>query len=318
MSAPPATAAEASSPPQSLDDVMLAMDVVDTIRHNELIVERELSEGQREEALRKRLREIYSGQGLEVSDRVIDEGIKALRESRFVYTPSPPSLNRTLAEFWVDRARIGKWFGIVAGGVLLLWGAYQFGVVAPRERAEQSARVELSETLPKSLQAAYDGVMSEARVDAAVSEASTLLNDGKAALGHGDTVNARKAVAALEALRGKLVQTYELRIVSREGQDTGVWRVPDVNTQARNYYIVVEAIDADGRTLTVPVTNEENGKIQEVSIWGVRVPEDVFDAVRADKSDDGIVQNRRMGRKLRGELEIRYEMRVLGGAITSW
>jgi hypothetical protein len=30
------------------------------------------------------------------------------------------------------------------------------------------------------------------------------------------------------------------------------------------------------------------------------------------------VQNRRMGQKLRGELEPRYDMRVLGGAITSW
>jgi hypothetical protein len=85
-----------------------------------------------------------------------------------------------------------------------------------------------------------------------------------------------------------------------------------------NYYIIVEAIDPDGRTLTLPITNEENGKVENASIWGVRVPEDVFDGVRADKTDDGIVQNRRMGRKLRGELEPRYEMRVLGGAITSW
>jgi hypothetical protein len=318
MSAPPATAAASAPPAQSLDDVMLAMDVVDTIRHTELIVERELSEGQRDEALRNRLREIYRGQGIEVTDRVIDEGIKALKESRFVYTPSPPSLNRTLAEFWIDRGRIGKWLGIVVGGLLLLWGVYQFGVVAPRQQAAESARVELSETLPRSLQAAHDGVMAEAKVPEAQSQANMLLNDGKSALARGDVERARQAVSDLEALRQKLVQTYELRIVSREGEDTGVWREPEINTLARNYYLIVEAIGANGRALTLPITSEENQKTENVSIWGARVPQDVFERVRADKSDDGIVQASRLGQKLRGELEPRYDMRVLGGTITDW
>ncbi len=55
----------------SLDDVMLAMDVVDTLRHNERLVERELSTEDREQALLKRLREIYTAQGIEVSYAVL-------------------------------------------------------------------------------------------------------------------------------------------------------------------------------------------------------------------------------------------------------
>ena len=58
-----------------------------------------------------RLREIYKSQGIEVPDRIIDEGIKALKESRFVYTPPPPSLGRTLAIIWIRRHRI---LGIIA------------------------------------------------------------------------------------------------------------------------------------------------------------------------------------------------------------
>jgi hypothetical protein len=89
-------AAVPAAKPQTLDELMLAMDVVDTIRHRELLVERELGQGERDEALRTRLREIYTSQGLTVTDRIIDQGIKALRESRFVYPPAP---RRTLAPY---------------------------------------------------------------------------------------------------------------------------------------------------------------------------------------------------------------------------
>jgi hypothetical protein len=85
-----------------------------------------------------------------------------------------------------------------------------------------------------------------------------------------------------------------------------------------NFYLVVEAIGANGEVLTMPVINEEDGKIRNVTTWGVRVPEDVFEEVRADKNDDGIIQDRVLAEKRRGELDPRYTMSVLGGTVTSW
>ena len=46
--------------------------------------------------------------------------------------------------------------------------------------------------------------------------------------------------------------------------------------------------------------------------------EAIFEAVKADKLDNGILENSILGQKQRGELEPRYRMTVLGGAITSW
>ncbi len=66
------------------------------------------------------------------------------------------------------------------------------------------------------------------------------------------------------------------------------------------------------------MTNEETGRVETVSKWGVRVGREVFDAVRRDKNDDGIIQRNRMGEKRRGYLDIDYQMPVLGGAITQW
>ena len=77
--------AEANGPASSphgrppLDDVMLAMDVVDTIRHQELIVERELNSEERRKQLVARLKSLYAAQGLDVPEHVLAEGVAARR-----------------------------------------------------------------------------------------------------------------------------------------------------------------------------------------------------------------------------------------------
>ncbi len=103
---------DATPGPAKLDDLMMAMDVVDTLRHRERVVERELNEEVREEQLIARLRALYKGQGLDVPDSVIAQGVKALKESRFVYTPPKPGFERWLARVWVKRVTIGKWLGV--------------------------------------------------------------------------------------------------------------------------------------------------------------------------------------------------------------
>ncbi len=79
-----------------LDEVMLAMDVVDTLRHRQDLVTRELDGTAREGQLIERLREVYRQQGIEVPDHILKEGVSALAESRFVYDPPPPGFNTSL------------------------------------------------------------------------------------------------------------------------------------------------------------------------------------------------------------------------------
>src|SRR5262245_9684965 len=131
----PASTAAAPVAPATLDDLMLAMDVVDTLRHHERLVERELNEEVREQQLIERLRALYKSQGMEVPDSVIAQGVKALKESRFVYTPAPPSFARRLATIWVKRTTYGKWAAAIAGVLVAVWTLYHFTVVRPREQA---------------------------------------------------------------------------------------------------------------------------------------------------------------------------------------
>jgi hypothetical protein len=293
-----------------LDEVMLAMDVVDTLRHRELMLEREVTAEDRDQRLLVRLREIYTAQGITVTDDVLEQGVKALREERFVYTAPPPSFGRSLALLYVSRGRWGKWVGGAVALVAVAALAFELLIVWPQTRA--------AETLPRDLQSAYQLIVSETKDPKALEQAQQTLTEGQVALSHRDFGGAGAAIGQLRGLEARLEQQYELRIVSRPGERSGVWRQSAENPAARNYYLIVEAIAPNGAPLTVPIRNEETGNTGPVRRWGLRVDEATYESVAADKRDDGIIEKNVVGEKHRGELDPQYSVATTGAAITKW
>jgi len=310
--------AVAPGKPQTLDDVMIAMDVVDTLRHREDLVRRELSEEDREAELIARLRKIYKDQGIDVPDSVLADGVKALNESRFVYTPPPRGWKRTLLTLWARRESFGKRAAALVALVAASLTGYHVLVTRPAQLADDRARVEITQTLPRALRQTHADVLAVAGDEAAKQKANALLADGERLIRGGDRAGAKKIDGELAALRDELTREYTLTIVSRPGESTGVWRRPPGNSTARNYYIIVEAIGPDGRKLNLPIRSEESGATETVTKFGVRVPQKVFETVAQDKRDDGIVQHNRLGIKRRGVLAIEYQMPFEGGFITKW
>jgi hypothetical protein len=145
-----------------------------------------------------------------------------------------------------------------------------------------------------------------------------LRDSGLAAAEAGQRIAAHKAVEDLETLLEELRLAYEIRIVSRPGELSGLWRIPRVNPDSRNYYLVVEAVDTAGTVLARPILNEENGNRETVTIWALRVSKADFDKVQADKLDDGIIQEPVVGVKRRGEQDVRWRVDTQGGALTKW
>ncbi len=299
---------EAPGDKSQLDDVMLAMDVVDTLRHRQLIVERELDAEHRERTLIERLRAIYVAQGMEVPDHVLAEGVAALREDRFSYEPPQPGLPVTLARLYVSR---GRWGWPVLGALalaVLLWVAHAVFISGPEQRRMAA--------LPDTLASERAAIVDVSKAEEVAARAEQLHADGLAALREGDADRAEEQVAQLQALRRQLDLVYDVQIVSRAGEPSGIWRIPDVNSNARNYYLIVEAVDSNGDTLSLMQTSEEDGSTREVLKWGLRVDESVYQRVAADKGDDGIIQNRRVGTKRRGHLTPEYLIPTPGALIT--
>jgi hypothetical protein len=301
------------------------MDVVDTLRHREDLVRRELSEEEREAELIERLRKIYREQGIEVPDRVLLDGVKALQESRFVYTPPPAGWKRTMLTAWAKRKTYGKRLGAVALVLAGIAWAYYFMILRPARLAQEEARlaqeqarIEITQTLPKALREAHAEVLAIATDQAAKQKADTLLADGERDIRAGDRARVTRIKEDLVALRDDLTREYKLTIVSRPGEPSGIWRIPPGKSKAKNYYVIVEAVAPDGRRLALPITSEEDGKTLTVTKFGVRVPEAVYEAVRRDKTDDGIVQKNLLGVRKRGSQAIDYRMPFEGGFITKW
>lgn len=303
----PETVAENKTP---LDEVMLAMDVVDTLRHRDRVLDQALNRDERDTEMMTRLKQIYSGQGIDVSDDVLAEGVKALREERFVYTSPSPGLGTAIAGVYVTRGRWGKPLAAGVAVVAAVLIGYQLLVRGPALAG--------IEALPGELEAEYSAVVDLAVDDAVDAQAAAILGDGRSALSRDDYAGARTAIGALGALHSTLAQAYELHVISRPGELSGVWRVPDANAQAQNYYLIVEAIDGDGRRLTLPIVDEEDGRTRNVSRFGLRVDEATFRSVAADKKDDGIIQQDIVGAKRRGTMAPEYRPGVLGGTIADW
>lgn len=301
-----------------LDEVMLAMDVVDTLRHRDNLVARELSEEDRDAKLIERLREIYRKQGIDVPDSILIEGVSALKEDRFTYDPPQGGLSVKLAKLYISRDRWGKYVLLAIGVLIAAILAWYFFVERPRQQAIEYERLELSQILPDKLKKTRDLALAEAKTEEGRNLANAFYEAGTKAAAAGDGETARTSADALYQLLTKLRTEYTLTIISRQGESSGVWRIPDVNPNARNYYLIVEALDKNGKAQTVPVKNEEDGKTYRVDKWGVRVSAAIFDRIRSDKSDDGIIQNNRVGIKRRGYLNTEYLISVEGGMITNW
>jgi hypothetical protein len=291
-----------------LDELMLAMDVVDTLRHKELVLARELSAEDRDAQLLEQLREIYTSQGIVVTDEILKRGVDALREERFVYPQPEPSLSRTLAHAYVTRGRWGKPAGVGVVAVAAAVIALQVFVWGPQER--QATEV------PAELTAAFATLDANTDDPAALEPARAALATGEAAVGKGDFDAARAATAEIQALNARVQAQYELRVVSRPNEQSGIWREFDRRT--RNYYLIVEAVAPNGERLQLPITSEEDGRTRAVRTWGLRVDEATYDRVAADKRDDGIIQDNVVGRKRSGVLEREYTVPTTGAAITQW
>ena len=118
-----------------LEDLMVAMDVVDTLRHRQQLVDRELDSEGRRERLIARLREIYRGQGIEVSDQVLADGVRALEEDRFRYSPPQKTFATRVAQLYVRR---DQWIGPLLLVLVMLLGlllAYYLIAVGPGKSA---------------------------------------------------------------------------------------------------------------------------------------------------------------------------------------
>jgi len=297
------SAAPAETAP--LSDELLAMDVADTIRRRP-----ELADA------REQLDALYRQAGLALTERAVAEG-RAAATAPYTYEP-PTGWIALAARLHMARSRwlpsayaIALMLVIFLGGYFLAWRPFHASQL-------QQAEIELTQTLPASMDSLYETIHEETKVQQAENDALAIRERGKTAATAGDRAGALQAVDDLTVIRDTLRAEYQLKIVDQPNAKWGFWTFPPNNSEATNYYLVVQAIDADGKALTLPIRNEDTGKTDRVAVWAERVPEDVYRAVEADKQDDGIIEHGLIAVKEFGFLEAGFLVETLGGEVTRW
>jgi hypothetical protein len=293
-----------------LEDLMAAMDVVDTLRHQQGVAERELDGEGRRERMLLRLRKMYAAQGIEVPDRVLQEGIDALEQERFHYAPVAPSWRTKLAHIWVSRTRWAKPVGFLALVGSLFSGFYFVNDVLPERQ--------LRAGLPDQIQVSLADIRAVAKNPQVVTDAEQAAAAARSAIASENYPYAQQIVGDLASVSDRLRKEYLIRVISRPNENSGVWRVPPNNSSGRNYYLIVEAVDKSNKVVPIDVLNQEDNKRQTTKTWGLRVSEQAFQKVAADKRDDGIIQGNQVGQKTIGYLKPEFSVATTGATITEW
>jgi hypothetical protein len=292
-----------------LEDLMAAMDVVDTLRHDHSIAERELDGEGRRERLLERLRDMYSAQGIAVPDHVLEEGIDALEQERFQYTPVKSSWQTKVAGLWVSRSRWGKALGFFAVVAAAFYGYYFVSDVMPLRA--------LKADLPSEISRSLQQITASAKNPEITAQAQLYAANAERAIANQDYEQAQEIVGNMQTVQRQISLEYDIRVISRANENSGVFRNPPGNA-ARNYYLIVEAIDRNNRVVELTIVNQENNKTAQKKTWGLRVSEKTFYKIASDKSDDGIIQNNKVGRKLAGYLKPEFSIPTTGATITEW
>lgn len=204
------------------DDLMLAMDAVDTIRHETSVLESELSSGDRREALKARLREYYAGQGIAVSDEILDTAVQDMDKNRFVHEALKPGLARILATLYVRRVPYGLRAGITAGIVAAALATYPMArhqlVDLPRERAAAAQELLFSTKLPAALNEAYSKVRTAAEKAGdkdSLASADALRSTAEKSISARDEAGANKAIGQLAEIESGLL-TKQVAVALQE------------------------------------------------------------------------------------------------------
>lgn len=313
----------AGAAPDTLPELLRIMDVATALRQEREKAAAHLAVDEVRASLRARLRATADAMGDPVTDAEIEAAIERYFARLHEYHDPPPSLQRTLAHLWIRRNAIAAVLVVLAvlGGTgwwVLFSASSPWSPAARRARLAEVRRQQeerAEQARARALERAvgvHAAVLALAREDEARQRADALLREVQAANAAGDARTVARVTGELETLRGELEEEYEIRVVNRPGEYSGVIR--NYDGRLSGYYLVVEAVAPDGTILRRRVRDAEDGdKLKTVRTWGEQVPKEVYDRLEKDKRADGIVDESLFARKRRGYLAPEVVMRDARG-----
>ncbi len=245
------------------------------------------------EATIREIQVMYEELGDLVDRRAIGRALDEYLSERHAFAPAAPGLRRTLALAYIRR----RWIALrvllpAAAASVLVWGGIELAEVREQRRIEREAAQLV--TLEGEVDRLHASLLANAVEDPVRQRADDLHRRAQPLIAAADATGLAEVARTLAELEALVTTEYRIVVTG------GIWRIPNDYPDQRNDYLVVRALDAEGRQLTLPVRSEEDGVVRRVREWGERVPREIYDRVAADKQDNGIIDDEDFGFKRRG------------------
>lgn len=284
---------------ETLTDTLLMMDVVDELRHRDAELKAQAEKGLDDAGLRRRLAEIYRSQGIEVSDTILDAGISAQRERRYVYV-APTGFRVWLARRWIDRRAIAKQLSIGAAAVFAAMVLFHVGWTMPREhfagkrvtRLNTEAAVLMDDTkvaavslqrAKAALGAAAAKAAADGRADRLQPLATKLAADGRS---HGqqaqsalDELARRLPLPLLVRADGETTAVRDGKALAGAGEDTLVGALAAANASLARATAATHRIRQTAVTLEAAIDTSRTLEAANAAALHAGLPRDA-DAIR--------------------------------------
>ena len=328
--------------PDSLPELLRIMDVATALRREREVAAAHLDLDTVKVSLRQRLRATADAMGDAVSDAEIEVAIDRYFATQHEFQEPPPGLQTALAHLYVRRRGLawvtaGAFALLLGMWALFVWPSGPLSAASrqarherevARLRAERQAREEAramheaAETKAAAERAAaaeaqaaraladawrnaqrdHAAIQALAQEAEARTQADGLRREAEAAHGLTDPKGTQAAATKLGALRATLEEEFELRVVQSPKSAVDAYYDDAKGTRVSGYYLLVEAVTADGTVLPRSIRDAEDGRVRTVRKWGEQVPASVYERINADKLQDGVVDENVFARKRRGFL----------------
>lgn len=306
----------------SLPEMLRVMDLARVLREERASLEREFNVTEARTLLREKLLASTEITGEQLTPEEVDQAIEQYFASLHTYRDPPLSFEVFLAHLYVRRWML-TWtlLGLVFLGTALWRTVPTMTPAARQTRVQQRTSANLDRLLTLA--------DSEAIAPDARTAVEQLQREAAAARATHDSAKLQQIESQVVALRRDLNEEYEVHIVSDRKRKSGIdhyFNNPETREDERepSWYAIVEAHNSRGQLLTRSIANSETKRTSPVTTWGERIPQEVFERLKADKRD-GVLNETLFAIKRRGYLQ--EEVKLTGadgkplprtGQITAW
>jgi len=310
--------------------MLRVMDMARGMRDERAAVEREFNADETRALLRERLLASTKITGDAITPAEVDAAIELYFNNLHAYRDPPLRFEVFLAHLYVRRWLI-LWCGV---GLVFLGTALWRTVpnMTPAARQGRAVAQAATETQRLLALAQAEAIAPDAKEQVAQigRELAADKGPGSAATGGpAEIQRIQELESRLVQLRRQMSEEYEVHVVAERGRKSGIdryFRDPKVpgSEKIPSWYAIVEARNSRGQLLTRRIRNSETDESSDVQTWGERVPQEIYERLKADKKD-GVLNETLFAVKRRGYLN--EEIRMPGadgkplpsaGQITRW